>query len=59
MTYKRPYLRSPTNYDESARDARYTGVDYWTTARPELDDANAEFARRMGEKKYEDDGRAR
>ncbi len=59
MTYKRPYLRSPANYDGNARDAQYTGKDYWTNTRLELDGANEEFARKMNGRKYEDDGRAR
>ena len=54
-----PYICAPNHYDEKAPDANYTGQDYWTFLRRELDKANKEFARRMEGKRYEDDKRAR
>jgi len=59
VTRKKPYLRSPKNYNEEAPDAQYTGVDYWTYNRSKLDEANTEFARRMNGEKYEDEERVR
>lgn len=52
--YRTRYVQSPEFDRRRELDVPYTGKDYWTNVRAELDEANAEFARRMGKMKYED-----
>lgn len=54
MIDRRSHKRRLRDPSEDIRPSYHTGIDYWTNARVKLDNANAEFARRMDGEKYED-----